>query len=87
MFQTLSYKLRFVSETSPFSHQAKRLRATTFVVVLIGAAALLVLVLALAWLDSLVVERYREAALVARNRVLGRAAEAGLISRAEAELA
>ena len=47
-------------ETPPFARPTRSLRATTWAVALIGAAAMTVLTVAVAWLDALAVDRHRE---------------------------
>ncbi len=47
-------------ETPAFARPTRSLRATTWAVALIGAAALVVLTIAVAWLDSEAVDRHRE---------------------------
>jgi PAS domain S-box-containing protein len=46
-------------EATPFTPPMRSLKTTTWVVGLIGTAALLVLIAAVSWLDSLAVERHR----------------------------
>ncbi|MBT5434484.1 MAG: cache domain-containing protein [Rhodospirillaceae bacterium] len=48
-----------MTDSNPFSRSTRSLRATTWAVMVIGAVAMLVLVMAVSWLDSLAVERYR----------------------------
>jgi len=47
-------------ETPTFARPTRSLRATTWAVALIGAAAMIVLTIAVAWLDALAVDRHRE---------------------------
>mgnify|MGYP002628918480 FL=1 len=47
-------------ETPAFARPTRSLRATTWAVALIGLAAMVVLTIAVAWLDALAVDRHRE---------------------------
>ncbi|MDA0951812.1 MAG: hypothetical protein O3A38_04115 [Proteobacteria bacterium] len=47
-------------ETPTFARPSRSLRATTWAVALIGTAAMVVLTIAVAWLDALAVDRHRD---------------------------